>query len=309
MPELPDLAHVEDQAARRAGGQEHRGRAHGRSDGPAHHGAGAASRALLAGRRLETSSGAGTSCASASRAASCIVVNAMLVGRYKLVPRAAPPRRRRRIRASLGLALVFARRARAAVRRRQAHGQGLRRARRRTRSRSRSTARSALDLMSPAFTREAFGASIAQAARSDAHVPDGQAARWRRSATPTPTRSCSPRGIHPKTFCNKLDPGRGRRALRGDPVGAAPRDRRDRAARPSRSTSRCATSCGARARRQALPASAAPRSAPCASATATPASAPQCQPTARKLFVDWSKLPGPSRPGLRRMRDQRGVKE
>ena len=98
-----------------------------------------------------------------------------------------------------------------------------------------------LDLLSPAFTREAFGKAIAQAARPGPRVPDGQG---RAGLDRQRLRRRDPlRGrLHPKTFCGKLDARRDRRALRGHRQGAGGGDRRDPRGATSRSTSRCATS-------------------------------------------------------------------
>ena len=128
-----------------------------------------------------------------------------------------------------------------------------------------------------------------QAARSGARVPDGQAARSPRSATPTPTRSCSRRGCTRRPSATSCSRRRSTRLYEAIGQRAAGGDRRDSPARTSPSTSRCATSSGARPRRQALPGlrhhhPRRPRR------RRRRLLLPACQPATRKLFVAWSKL-------------------
>ena len=87
-----------------------------------------------------------------------------------------------------------------------------------------------LDVMSPAFTREAFGKVAAR--RRDqvrAFVMDKRALASVGNAYADEILFAA--RIHPKTFCNKLDAGGAGRAVHGDRTGAARRHRRDPPAR------------------------------------------------------------------------------
>ncbi len=202
MPELPDLVHVEEVL---------RGALAGRTITAARTGDPTVLRLmlrepfpdLLAGRRLESVDRRGHFMRFGLDGGLVIVVNAMLAGRYKLVATAGEAARKKDPRA-LGLALTFdgapelqyvdeKRMGKVYLARAADEGQ------------IPVYGQLGLDLTSPDFTREAFGAAIA--GRRDqvrAFLMDKRALASIGNAYADEILFAA--RIHPKTFCRKLDP-------------------------------------------------------------------------------------------------------
>ena len=272
MPELPDLVHVE--AGLRAA-------VVGKRIASARTGDPTVLRimvtepfpAVLAGRTLAAVERRGHFMRFALDNDLVVVVNAMLVGRYRLVPSraaGAEPAKAKKDPRSLGLALVFEDAP-------ELHYLDEKRMGKVYVARAADEATIPIygqlgaDVLSPAFTREAFGKLIAR--RRDqvrAFLMDKRALASIGNAYADEILFAA--GLHPKTFCNKLAPAEvdALHAAIGRVLTDAIAEIRGRTSRSrSRSAtfSRCAAATASRA------SSAARRSARCASATATPASA------------------------------------
>jgi formamidopyrimidine-DNA glycosylase len=285
MPELPDLVHVEDLLREALAGKTISAARTGdptvlrimvREPFPA----------LLAGRRLETIARRGHFMRFGLDGGLCIVVNAMLVGRYKLIP-ARPAGAKKKDPLSLGLALTFAdapelqyvddkRMGKVYVARVEDENQ------------IPVYGRLGLDLTSPAFTSAAFGAAIA--GRRDqvrAFLMDKGALASIGNAYADEILFAA--GIHPKTFCRKLDPpaidalyqaiGRvleeaiAEIRRRNEPPEIKVRDFLKVRGRDGKPCLVCGTTI--RAVRVG---------------DGDACFCPQCQPETRKLFVNWTKL-------------------
>jgi formamidopyrimidine-DNA glycosylase len=201
MPELPDLVHVEEVLRAALAGRTIAGARTGdptvlrlmvREPFPD----------LLVGRRLETIERRGHFMRFGLSNGLVIVVNAMLAGRYKLIPAGTQAAKKKDPRA-LGLALAFAdapelqyvddkRMGKVYVARAEDEQQ------------IPVYGALGLDLTSPAFTRAAFGKAIAR--RRDqvrAFLMDKTALASIGNAYADEILFAA--GIHPKTFCGKLD--------------------------------------------------------------------------------------------------------
>ena len=154
------------------------------------------------------------------------------------------------------------------------------------------------DVMSPAFTREAFGAILRKRRdQTRMFLMDKRALASIGNAYADEILFAA--GIHPKTFCNKLSPAEAdtlyaaipsvlRHAVdeiarRDPPIDEKLRDFLSVRGRDGKPCPRCGTKI--RAVRVG---------------DGDACFCPKCQPTERKLFVDWSKVPGktdrPQRP-------------
>lgn len=201
MPELPDLVHVEEVLRRALAGKTISAARTGdptvlrimvREPFPA----------VLAGRRLQTIERRGHFMRFGLDGGLCIVVNAMLAGRYKLVE-AGPEAAKKKDPRALGLALVFEdapelqyvdekRMGKVYLARAEDEGQ------------IPVYGELGLDLTSPAFTRAAFGAAIAgRRDQARAFLMDKRALASLGNAYADEILFAA--GIHPKTFCRKLD--------------------------------------------------------------------------------------------------------
>jgi formamidopyrimidine-DNA glycosylase len=288
MPELPDLVHVEDLLRRDIAGKTIAG---ARTGDPTvlRIMVGEPFPALLVGRRIETVERRGHFMRFGLSGDLVLVVNAMLVGRYKLLPRdPVTGKAAKKDPRALGLALDFAegielqyiddkRMGKVYVAR--------------TRDEAKIPVYSAmgLDLVSPGFTRAAFGAAMA--GRRDQVRPflmDKAALASIGNAYADEILFAA--HIHPKTFCRKIDPA-GVNALyesirrvlaeaiaeirkRDQPIEIKVRDFfkvRGRDGEP------CLV-CGTTIRAVRVGAGDA-------------CFCPTCQPETRKLFINWS--PGP----------------
>ena len=290
MPELPDLVHVEAGLRAGIGGKRIAARADRRSDGAAAHGGRAVPRP--AGR----ASGRGGRPARAlhvlrARTATWwSSINAMLVGRFELAGRRAhrqeDPRalgagagaRRRRWSCATSTRSGWARSTSPAPP---------------TRRRSRCYGKLGSTSCRRAFTLRRRSARRSRKRRDQVRaVPDGQDAPSPRSATPTPTRSCSPPASTPRPSAASWRPRTIDAPLRGDRRGHCPTPSTRSGGATSRSTSRCATSSTVRGR----------DGKPCPVCGTTIRAVrvgdgdacfcPTCQPETRKLFINWSGVPG-----------------
>jgi formamidopyrimidine-DNA glycosylase len=326
MPELPDLVHVEDVlraavagktiAAARTGDPtvlrlmvaeslaSEKGPSEGPLDPPRASDAGRSPSPLtrlLTGRRLETVERRGHFMRFGISGGLVVVVNAMLVGKYKLLPnRGAGGQSAKKDPRALGLALVFEdgpelqylddkRMGKVYV------------ARVEDEAKIPVYGELGLDLMSPAFTRAAFGQAFAR--RRDQVRPflmDKQALASIGNAYADEILFAA--HLHPKTFCRKIDPA-GVDALyeaigrvlseaiaeirrRDEPIEIKVRDFlkvRGRDGKP------CLV-CGSTIRAVRVGAGDA-------------CFCPTCQPETRKLFINWSsglsKGPAPPATGPR----------
>jgi len=204
MPELPDLVHVEEVLRQAIAGKTITG---ARTGDPTVLRLMVAEPfpALLLGRRVETVERRGHFMRFGISGGLAIVINAMLVGRYKLMPLSpGAAREGKKDPRALGLALVFEsgpelqylddkRMGKVYV----AHAE------------DEATipiyGALGLDLMSPAFTREAFGKAFAR--RRDQVRPflmDKQALASIGNAYADEILFAA--HLHPKTFCRKIDP-------------------------------------------------------------------------------------------------------
>jgi formamidopyrimidine-DNA glycosylase len=288
MPELPDLVHVEDVL---------RGALGGKTISAARTGDPTVLRlmvrepfpALLVGRRLESIERRGHFMRFGLDGGLVIVVNAMLVGRYKLIPvgsgSAAAKKKDPR---ALGLALAFAdapelqyvddkRMGKVYVARAEDEKQ------------IPVYGELGPDLLSPAFTRAAFDAAITR--RRDqvrAFLMDKRALASLGNAYADEILFAA--GIHPKTFCRKLEPA-AKDALfaaigrvlteaiaeirkRNEPPEVKVRDFLKVRGRDGKPCLVCGTTI--RAVRVG---------------DGDACFCPRCQPETRKLFVSWSNLP------------------
>ncbi len=289
VPELPDLVHVEEVLARVVVGKRVAAARTGdplvlrvmvREPFPD----------VLVGRRLEEVRRRGHFLRFALEGGLVVVVNAMLVGKYKLVEGRGTPGANgaKKDPVSLGLALVFD------------EGPELQYLDDRRMGKV-YVAQAAeemqipvygklgLDPMSPDFTREAFGALIAK--RRDQvrrFIMDKSALASIGNAYADEILFAA--RLHPKTFCNKLTPAEldalyaaiprvlgdaiAEIRRRDEPIELKVRDFlavRGRDGQPCRV-------CGTKIRAVRV-------------GEADACFCPTCQPTARKLFVDFSKLP------------------
>jgi formamidopyrimidine-DNA glycosylase len=286
VPELPDLVHVEDELRRAVVGKRV---AAARTGDPL------VLRVMvqepfpgvLVGRRLEDVARRGHFMRFALEGGLVLVVNAMLVGRYKLLEPGANGRGKKDP-VSLGLALVFE------------DGPELQYVDDKRMGKVYVAAaadeatipvygRLGIDPLSPAFTREAFGKLIAK--RRDQvrmFVMDKAAIASIGNAYADEILFAA--RLHPKTFCNKLAPAEvdalfeaiprvltgaiAEIRRRAEPIDVKVRDFlvvRGRDGKP------CPT-CGTTIRAVRV-------------GDGDACFCPTCQPTGRKLFVDWSKLP------------------
>jgi formamidopyrimidine-DNA glycosylase len=293
VPELPDLVHVEEQLARALCGKRIEAARTGdplvlrvmvQEPFPG----------VLVGRRLEAVERRGHFLRFALEGGLVLVVNAMLVGRYKLVERGGDGRgkgtkasKAKKDPVSLGLALVFA------------DGPELLYVDDKRMGKVYVAAAAdeakipvygslGVDPLSPAFTREAFGKLIAKR-RDQARMFLMDKAAIASIGNAYADEILFAARIHPKTFCNKLAPAE-RDALyeaiprvlagaiaeirkRNEPIDVKVRDFLSVRGRDGKPCPVCGTTI--RAVRVG---------------DGDACFCPTCQPTARKLFVDWSKL-------------------
>jgi formamidopyrimidine-DNA glycosylase len=286
VPELPDLVHVEDELRRAIVGKRVEA---ARTGDPlvlrvmvqeAFPG-------VLVGRRLEDVARRGHFMRFALEGGLVLVVNAMLVGRYKLLEPSGPGRAKKDP-VSLGLALVFEggpelqyvddrRMGKVYV------------ATASDEARIPVYGKLGVDPTSPAFTREAFGALIEK--RRDQvrrFLMDKGAIASIGNAYADEILFAA--RLHPKTFCNKLAPAEVDALFEAIPrvlTGAIAEIRRraepvdvkvrDFLAVRGRDGKPCPV-CGTTIRAVRV-------------GDGDACFCPSCQPAARKLFVDWSKLP------------------
>jgi formamidopyrimidine-DNA glycosylase len=286
VPELPDLVHVEEELRRAVVGRRVTAARTGdplvlrvmvRDPFPD----------VLVGRKLEDVARRGHFLRFALEGDLVLVVNAMLVGKYKLLaPGAGTTKKKDPV--SLGLALVFD------------DGQELDYLDDKRMGKVYVAAAKderaipvygqlGIDLMSPAFTRAAFGALIAK--RRDQvrqFLMDKSALASVGNAYADEILFAA--RLHPKTFCHKLSPPEidalfdaiprvlegaiAEIRRRGEPIEIKVRDFlavRGRDGQPCRV-------CGATIRAVRV-------------GGGDACFCPTCQPTERKLFVDWSRLP------------------
>lgn len=286
MPELPDLVYVEDELSRALDGKRVTG---ARTGDPT------VLRVMvtepfpdvLAGRRLLEVRRRGHFMRFALEGDLVLVINAMLAGRYKLIPPAAPADKKKDPRA-LGLALEFEdapelqyvdekRMGKVYVARAADEGQ------------IPVYGELGVDVLSRAFTRAAFGKLLAKR-RDQARmfVMDKRALASVGNAYADEILFAA--RIHPKTFCNKLAPAEADalyeaipRVLR-DAIAEIRRRRepvevkvRDFLAVRGRDGKPCRV-CGTTIRAVRV-------------GDGDACFCPTCQPTGRKLFVDFSRLP------------------
>jgi formamidopyrimidine-DNA glycosylase len=285
VPELPDLVHVEDQLRRAIVGKR---------VGAARTGDPLVLRVMvqqpfpdvLVGRRLEEVARRGHFMRFALEGGLVLVVNAMLVGRYKLLAPDAP--RPKRDPVSLGLALVFEdgpelqyvddkRMGKVyvapALEEAQIPVYG----------------KLGIDPTSRAFTREAFGKLIAKR-RDQVRMFLMDKAAIASIGNAYADEILFAARLHPKTFCNKLAPSDVDALFEAIPrvlAGAIDEIRRrdepidvkvrDFLAVRGRDGKPC-PACGTTIRAVRV-------------GDGDACFCPSCQPAARKLFVDWSKLP------------------
>jgi formamidopyrimidine-DNA glycosylase len=291
VPELPDLVHVEDELRRVLPGKRVVAARPGdplvlrvmvREPFPD----------VLAGRRLEDVARRGHFMRFALEGGLVLVVNAMLVGRYKLFPPGAKPAgkdgRTKKDPVALGLALVFD------------DGTELQYVDDKRMGKVYVAAAAdeatipvygalGLDPLSPAFTREAFGKLIGKR-RDQVRMFLMDKAAIASIGNAYADEILFAARLHPKTFCNKLAPAE-KDALwaaiprvladavaeirrRAEPIDVKVRDFlavRGRDGEPCRV-------CGSTIRAVRV-------------GDGDACFCPQCQPTERKLFVDWSRLP------------------
>jgi formamidopyrimidine-DNA glycosylase len=286
MPELPDLAHVEAKLQEAIAGRRVTAARTGdptvlRMMVPE------ALAAAVTGRRLERVERRGHFLRFQLEGGRVIVVNAMLVGRYRLRPVAEADERPSDPRA-LGLALQLEgatelqyiddkRMGKVYVARAEDEGQ------------IPVYGRLGLDVLSPAFTREAF-AALARKRRDQVRVflMDKEALASIGNAYADEILFAA--HLHPKTFCNKLAPAEvdalhdavsavlrhaiDEIARRDEPIDVKVRDFLSVRGRDGQPCPRCGTTI--RAVRVGA---------------GDACFCPKCQPAARKLFVDWGTLP------------------
>jgi formamidopyrimidine-DNA glycosylase len=204
MPELPDLVHVEEVLRKTIAGKTITG---ARTGDPTVLRLMVAEPfpALLIGRRVETVERRGHFMRFGISGGLVIVVNAMLVGRYKLVPTGpGAPQEGKKDPRALGLALVFETGPELQYLDDKRMGKVYV-----ARAEDEATipiyGKMGLDLLSPAFTRAAFGQAFAR--RRDqvrAFLMDKQALASIGNAYADEILFAA--HLHPKTFCRKIDP-------------------------------------------------------------------------------------------------------
>ncbi|HEY2729410.1 MAG TPA: DNA-formamidopyrimidine glycosylase family protein [Polyangia bacterium] len=292
MPELPDLVRIEDELQKTIVGK--------RVDA-ARTGDPLVLRVMvtepfpgvLVGRRLEEVRRRGHFMRFSLEGGLVLVINAMLAGRYKLVAEpgagsSKPKAKSKKDPVSLGLALVFEggpelqyvddkRMGKVYV------------ATAADEAKIPVYGKLGVDLLSPAFTREAFGALIAKR-RDQVRMFLMDKAAIASVGNAYADEILFAAGLHPKTFCHKLAPAQidalhdaiprvltgaiAEIRRRAEPIDVKVRDFlavRGRDGKPCRV---CSTTI--RAVRVG---------------DGDACFCPSCQPAARKLFVDWSKLP------------------
>jgi formamidopyrimidine-DNA glycosylase len=297
MPELPDLVHVEDVLRRTLAGKTIAG---ARTGDPTvlRIMVGEPFPALLIGRRMETVERRGHFMRFGLSDGLLIVINAMLVGRYKLLPRgseaAKPAKKDPR---ALGLALEFDDGPQLQYLDEKRMGK-VYVARVQEEAKIPVYGAMGLDLTSPAFTRAAFGKAMAR--RRDQVRPflmDKQALASIGNAYADEILFAA--HLHPKTFCRKIDPA-GVDALydsigrvlaeaiaeirkRDEPVEVKVRDFLKVRGRDGKPCLVCGTTI---------------RSVRVGAGDAC--FCPSCQPETRKLFINWSVGPskGPTPPAM-----------
>ncbi|HVU52833.1 MAG TPA: DNA-formamidopyrimidine glycosylase family protein [Polyangia bacterium] len=286
MPELPDLVHVEDELRRAVVGKRI---AAARTGDPL------VLRVMvqepfpgvLVGRRLEDAARRGHFMRFALEGGLVLVVNAMLAGRYKLLDPAADGRAKRDP-VSLGLALVFE------------GGPELQYVDDKRMGKVYVAAAAdeatipvygklGVDPLSAAFTREAFRALIRRR-RDQVRMFLMDKAAIASIGNAYADEILFAARLHPKTFCNKLAPAEidalfeaiprvltgaiAEIRRRAEPIDVKVRDFlvvRGRDGKPC-------PACGTTIRAVRV-------------GDGDACFCPSCQPAARKLFVDWSKLP------------------
>jgi len=286
VPELPDLVHVEDELRRAVVGKRV---AAARTGDPlvlrvmVHE----PFPGVLVGRRLEDVARRGHFMRFALEGGLVLVVNAMLVGRYKLLEPAANGRGKKDP-VSLGLALVFE------------GGPELQYVDDKRMGKVYVAAAAdeatipvygklGIDPLSPAFTREAFGKLIAKR-RDQVRMFLMDKAAIASIGNAYADEILFAARLHPKTFCNKLAPAEvdalfeaiprvltgaiAEIRRRAEPIDVKVRDFLVVRGRDGQPCPRCGTTI--RAVRVG---------------DGDACFCPSCQPTGRKLFVDWSKLP------------------
>jgi len=285
MPELPDLVHVEDVLRAALAGKAITGARTGdptvlrimvREPFPD----------LLVGRRLESIERRGHFMRFGLDGGLCIVVNAMLAGRYKLIP-PAPEAARKKDPRALGLALAFADAPELQYVDDKRMGK-VYLARVEDEKQIPVYGELGPDLLSPAFTRAAFDAAIAKRRdQTRAFLMDKRALASLGNAYADEILFAAK--IHPKTFCPKLTPADADalhaaipRVLgeaieeirrRDQPIDVKVRDFlavRGRDGKPCRV-------CGTTIRAVRV-------------GDGDACFCPRCQPETRKLFVSWSNL-------------------
>jgi len=285
MPELPDLVHVEDVLREALAGKTISA---GRTGDPT------VLRImvrepfpdLLAGRRLETIERRGQFMRFGLDGGLCIVVNAMLAGRYKLIASDSAGAKKKDPRA-LGLALTFIDAPELQYVDDKRMGK-VYLARAEDEKQIPVYGELGLDLMSPAFTRAAFGKAIAKRRdQTRAFLMDKRALASIGNAYADEILFAA--RIHPKTFCGKLQPaevdalyqaiGRVLREAiaeirkRNEPPEVKVRDFLKVRGRDGKPCLVCGTTI--RAVRVG---------------DGDSCFCPRCQPETRKLFVSWSNL-------------------
>jgi formamidopyrimidine-DNA glycosylase len=285
MPELPDLVHVEEVLRPALAGKTISAARTGdptvlrlmvREPFPA----------VLVGRRLETVARRGHFMRFGLEGGLCIVVNAMLAGRYKLIP-PGPEAARKKDPRALGLALVFdgapelqyvdeKRMGKVYLARIEDEGQ------------IPVYGELGLDLTSAAFTRTAFGAAIAR--RRDqvrAFLMDKRALASLGNAYADEVLFAA--RLHPKTFCNKLDQAAVDALFSA--IGTVLSEAIDEIRRrnePPEVKVRDFLKVRGRDGKPCLVCGTTIRAVRVGDGDAC--FCPQCQPETRKLFVTWSKL-------------------
>lgn len=292
MPELPDLVHVEDVLREAIVGKTITG---ARTGDPTVLRIMVAEPfpALLVGRRIETVERRGHFMRFGLRGELVLVVNAMLVGRYKLLPResdaakAAKTKSAKKDPRALGLALELEDGPELQYLDEKRMGK-VYVARAEDEAKIPVYGAMGLDLMSPAFSRAAFGRAFAR--RRDqvrAFLMDKEALASIGNAYADEILFAA--HLHPKTFCRKIDPA-GVDALyesigrvlaeaiaeiraRDQPIEIKVRDFLKVRGRDGKPCLVCGTTI---------------RSVRVGAGDAC--FCPTCQPETRKLFVNWSQL-------------------
>jgi formamidopyrimidine-DNA glycosylase len=287
MPELPDLVHVEEVLRKTIAGKTITG---ARTGDPTVLRLMVAEPfpALLIGRQIESVERRGHFLRFGISGGLVIVVNAMLVGRYKLVPTSPgasqPAKKDPR---SLGLALVFETGPELQYLDDKRMGKVYV-----ARAEDEATipiyGKMGLDLISPAFTRAAFGQAFAR--RRDqvrAFLMDKQALASIGNAYADEILFAA--HLHPKTFCRKIDPA-GVDALYesiGRVLGEAIAEIRTRD-QPTEIKVRDFLKVRGRDGKPCLVCGTTIRAVRVGAGDAC--FCPTCQPETRKLFVNWSQL-------------------